>query len=223
MDYLTSLLTTMILLALGCYILFAGRKYTGATLGIVGMTVAAKLLAVMVAELETGRELIETQEWTFVGIALFVGVLGVVIGRFIPRLGVFLIGFAAGASIALFLYDITSYLITDFVQQLESWVDWVTLAVIVVGGLFGIWLIRASKDEALILITMLIGVQFIQDVLGLDKSSSWTAIFILSLGLAGLLVQYAVYLREMEAVSELTAPEPLESSVAYFQDLQLED
>ena len=97
------------------------------------------------------------------------------------------------------------------------------LAIIIIGGLLGIWLIRVSRDEALILITMLIGVQFIQEAVAFDKSNSWTAIIILTLGLVGLLVQYASYLREIKVRSELTEPEPRASSIAYFQDLQLEE
>jgi uncharacterized membrane protein YuzA (DUF378 family) len=75
----------------------------------------------------------------------------------------------------------------------------------------------------LILITVLIGVQFIQEILGFDKSSSWTAIIILSLGLAGMLVQYSYYLRELKARSEQIEPMPHASSVAYFQNLQLDE
>jgi uncharacterized membrane protein YuzA (DUF378 family) len=102
-------------------------------------------------------------------------------------------------------------------------VDWVALAVIVVGGLFGLWLIRQSRDEALILITMLIGVQLVQDALGFDKSSSWTAIIMLSLGLAGILVQYAFYLRQLKAIEQQKELEPQASSLAFFQNLQLDE
>ena len=108
-------------------------------------------------------------------------------------------------------------------QRSESLVTWVTLVVIIVGGLAGLWLVRKSRDEALILITMLIGVQFILEVLGLDKSSSWTAIVILSLGLAGMLVQYSFYLREVKARTEELEPTAQASSMAYFQNLQLEE
>jgi hypothetical protein len=222
-DFLIDSLSTIILVALGGYILFAGRRTIWMTAGVVGLTVTARLLAILVAGFDTGRELIEFREWGMVGLALAVGLVGVVIGRLKPNLAALLIGVAAGADLALFLYDIAAYLITDVARLPENLVVWVTLAVIIIGGLFGLWLIRQSRDEALILITMLIGVQFIRDALGFDQSSSWTAIIMLSLGLAGLLVQYASYLRELRARSEQTEPGPDASSVAYFQNLQLDE
>jgi hypothetical protein len=220
-DFLIDALTTIILVVLGGYILFAGRRYVWLTAGAVGLTVTGRLLAILVAGFDTGRELIEFREWGMVGLALAVGLVGIVIGRAKPNLAALLIGFAAGTDLALWLYDIVAYLITDVAQLPENVVLLVALAVIIIGGLFGLWLIRESRDEALILITMLIGVQFIQDAVDFDKSNSWTAIIILTLGLAGVLVQYAYYLREIKA--ESTEPEPSASSVAYFQNLQLDE
>ena len=222
-DFLIDALTTIILLILGGYILFAGRRYLWLTAGAVGLTVTGRLLAVLVAGLDTGRELIEFREWEMVGLALGVGLVGIVIGRVKPNLAALLIGFAAGADLALWFYDIVAYLVSEVARLPENVVLWVALAVILIGGLFGIWLIRKSRDDALILITVLIGVQYVQDLVGFDKSNSWTAIIILTLGLAGLLVQYAYHLRELNALSKLTEPEPNPSSVAFFQDLQIED
>ena len=96
----------------------------------------------------------------------------------------------------------------------------VGLGMIVIGGLLGLWLVRRHRDEALILITMLIGVQLIQDAAGLNPDSSWTAILIITLALAGILAQYAVYLREQQQGQ--TELEPHASSIAYFQDLELD-
>ena len=81
-------------------------------------------------------------------------------------------------------------------------------------------LIRAVRDEALILITMLVGTQLILDGLGFSPTSSWTAIIMITLALAGVLVQYAIYLREIK--SNQLHPEPHPSSLAYFQDLELD-
>ena len=222
-DFLIDSLSTIILVFLGGYILFAGRRQIWATTGIVGLTVTARLLAILVAGFDTGLELIEYREWEMVGLALLVGLVGIVLGRLKPNLAALLIGVAAGADLALFLYAVAVYLIVDLARLSESLATGVTVAVIIVGGLFGLWLIRKSRDEALILITMLIGVQFIQETLGFDKNSSWTAIIILTLGLAGMLVQYSHYLRELKARSEQIEPRPHTSSVAYFQNLQLDE
>jgi hypothetical protein len=222
-DFLISALTAVLLLILGGYVLFAGRKHIWLTAGAVGLIVTGRLLAILVAGFDTARELIEFQEWGMLGLALGVGLVGIVIGRAKPNLAALLIGFAAGADLALWLYDIVAYLVTDLARLPVSVVDWVALAVIVVGGLFGLWLIRQSRDEALILITMLIGVQLVQDALGFDKSSSWTAIIMLSLGLAGILVQYAFYLRQLKAIEQQKELEPQASSLAFFQNLQLDE
>jgi hypothetical protein len=221
-DTLINLLSTIILVVLGGYILFAGRQQIWATAGIVGLTVTARLMSILVAGFDTGRALIEYREWEMLGLAVLVGLVGIVLGRFIPNLAALLIGVAAGADLALFLYGIAAYLIVDLARLPESLVVWATVAVVIVGGLLGLWFVRKSRDEALILITMLIGVQFIQEALGFDKSSSWTAILMLSLGLAGMLAQYSVYLRELRARSEQAEPRPDASSVAYFQNLQLD-
>jgi hypothetical protein len=222
-DFLIDSLSTIILVVLGGYILFAGRRQIWATSGVVWLTVTARLLAILVAEFDTARELIEYREWEMLGLAVLVGLVGIVLGRLKPNLAALLIGVAAGADLALFLYDIAAYLIVDLAQLSESLVTWVTLVVIIVGSLSGLWLVRKSRDEAIILITMLIGVQFIQEVLSFDKSSSWTAIVILSLGLAGMLVQYSYYLRELKASSEQVEPTAHAASMAYFQNLQLEE
>jgi hypothetical protein len=131
------------------------------------------------------------------------------------------IGFAAGANVALWLYDIAAYVVTAVAQLPEDASLGIGLALIVVGGLLGLWLVREARDEALILITMVIGAEIIHDALGLSDTSSFTAVIMLGLALAGLLVQYAAYLRELKGSTPLTAPEPLTSSVAYFQDLEL--
>lgn len=203
----------------GVVILFDGRRKLWATLGIVSLTVSARTLAVFAAGLESGRDLIEFQQWNLAAIAIAIGIAGIVLGWLAPNLSVLIIGFAAGADVALWFYQISSYLIIEVAQMSELAARGVGLGMIIIGGLLGLWLVRRSRDEALILITMLIGVQLIQDAVGLNPDSSWTAILIITLGLAGILTQYAVYLREQQqAQKEL---EPLASSVAYFQDLEL--
>jgi hypothetical protein len=204
----------------GGIILFDGRRRLWATLGIVSLTVSARTLAVFAAGLDSGRDLIEFQQWDLLAIAIAIGVVGMVLGWLAPSLSVFIIGFAAGADVALFFYKISSYLVINVAQMSELIAQVVGVAIIIIGGLLGLWLVRRHRDEALILITMLIGVQLIQDAVGLNPDSSWTAILLITLGLAGILAQYAMYLREQqEGQTEL---EPLASSIAYFQDLELD-
>lgn len=218
--FFLNLLGSIIGVLLGGYILFAGRKAVWATLGIVGLVATANLLAVLVAGVDAGRDLLEMQAWGLLGLAAVVGGLGIVVGRIKPDLAVLFIGFIAGADVVLWFYDISTYLVTSVAHLSELAATWTGLVVLFIGGLFGLWLVRKARDEALVLITMLVGVQIIQNALGLSTTSSWTAIIMITLALAGVLVQYASYLREFKA--EQTEPEPDISSVAYFHDLELE-
>jgi hypothetical protein len=189
-------------------------------LGVIGLVVAARLLAIFLAGADTGLALIELRAWGLVAIAVAVGVLGGLIGRYKPDLAVGVIGFAAGADIALWLYEIAGYLVTDVAQLPEQVVTWIAVGLIVVGGLLGLWLVRSYREQALILITMLIGIQMIQNALSLNSASSLTAIILLSLALAGVLVQYADHLRELKASTRLTEPELAAESLAFFEDLE---
>lgn len=220
LDFIQNLLLTIVWLIFGGYILFWGRRALWATLGVIGLVVAARLLAIFVAGADTGLALIELQAWGLVAIAVAVGVLGGLIGRYRPGLAVGVIGFAAGADIALWLYEIAAYLVTDVAQLPEQAVPWIALGLIVLGGLLGLWLVRSYRDEALILITMLVGIQMIQTALGLNSASSLTAIILLSLALAGVLVQYANHLRELKAKTPLTEPELSAETLAFFEDLE---
>lgn len=217
--FFINLIITIIGVALGCYILFAGRKHLWATLGIVALSAVGNLLAVLVADLESARELIAAQEWLLVGITVAAGALGVALGHYRPDLAVWFVGFIAGADAAIWLYDISTHIIVTVASSSETLALWTGIAIIVIGGLLGLWLVRTVRDEALIFITMIVGTRLLQDALGLSRTSSWTAIIMLSFALAGVLVQYAIYLREVK--SEQLEPEQHESSMAYFQDLEL--
>jgi len=217
---LLSFIGSIIGIGFGFYILFAGRHAIWATLGIVALSAAANLLAVFVAKGSTGKDLLEMQQWGLLGIALAIGALGIVLGKYKEDLAILFIGFIAGADAALWFYDVTAHLMTNVAHRSETTANITGIIVIIVGGLLGLWLVRTVQDEALILITMLVGTQLILDGFGFSPTSSWTAIIMITLALAGVLVQYAIYLREIK--SDQLHPEPHPSSLAYFQDLELD-
>ena len=219
-EFILQIIAIIIGLVIGGYILFAGRRVLSVTLAFVAFATSANLLAIFVADVNNGLELIDIEAWSMLGIAVVIGVIGFFLGKARPELAVSVIGFVAGAELAVLFIEISDYVTTSVINQSEQMALWVGLGILVIGGLLGFWLVRVSRDEALILITMIVGVSIIQVVFGLSTTSSWTAIFILTLGLAGVLVQYALYLREIK-VKE-TIIEPQVSSVAYFQDLELE-
>jgi hypothetical protein len=200
MDFILNVLWVFLAVFLGGYILLFGRRALWATLGIVGLVATANLLAVFVAGVDSGRDLVGLQDWALLGIVLAVAVLGVVVGRVTPPLAAMLIGFLAGADLALWLYDIAAYVI-GFTQLSAQITLWIGLIIIVIGGLCGLWFVREFQNEALILITVVLGTQIIGLGLGLSTSSSFTAVIALSLALFGLIRQYADYLRELKVSS----------------------
>lgn len=208
---------------LGGYILFRGRQNLWVTLGVMALVMTANFLAVMVVGGSRGLDLFTGQEWTLLGIAVLAGVLGMVLGRFAQGVAAMVIGFIAGADIILWLYDIVAYLSTSVANMPAQMTIVIGVILIVLGGLLGVWLVHKTQDEALILFTMLAGVILIQDALHLSKSSTWTAAFIVTLALAGVMVQYASYLQETKASQLQDEPMVAESSIAYFQDLELRD
>lgn len=219
MEFILSLLGAIIGTVLGGYILFVGRRALQVTLAIIGVGTTANLLAVLVLDLNDGWDLFAEQAWILLGIAAALGIVGFIIGRSKPDLAALIIGFVAGADISLWFYDISTYVMTSVANQSEDVSLGTGLIVLVIGGLLGLWLIRVSRDEALILITMVLGVKMIQGALGFNPTSSLTAVIILTLALAGILVQYTLYLREVKDAE--TVPTPQASSLAFFQDLEL--
>ena len=222
LSFLFALLQTLIGVLLGGYILFLGRLKLWATAGVVGFAVAANILAILVVGGDTGWDLTDMQAWGLIAIAVAIGIAGAVLGNVRPELAGVLIGIAAGANVALWFYDIAEHLMTSVASLPEETVIMVGLLLIVIGGLLGYWLTSIYRDEALILITVVLGVELIHDALDLSSARSLTAILILGLSLAGILVQYGDYERKRRAALNLAEPEPMPSSVAFFQNLELD-
>lgn len=220
-DFALNLIVTIVGVLLGAYILFFGRRELWLTLGIVGLAATANLLAVLVADVSDGRELVEIGAWGLVGVSIAVGALGIVIGRYRTNMAVNAIGFVAGASIAMWLHEIAAYLVTDMANLPSQSAIWTGWALALVGGLLGLWLVRKDRHEALILITALVGVGLVNDSLDFSNTRSITAIILLGLALSGILAQYAAYLRESSGDTSLTMPEPQASTLGYFQNLDL--
>jgi hypothetical protein len=223
MEIIYTLILIVLSLVFGGYILFFGRNKLWATLGVIGLAATGNLLAIFVAGLDSGWELVKSGAWILVAIAAGAGLLGIGLAKVKPAIAVLVIGFIAGADIALWFYEISAHIFTEIIQLPESAIIWIGLGISVIGGAVGYWLIRKYRDETLILITMLVGTELINDGLRLDSQSSLKAIIIITLALAGILWQYADYLRELEAETPFEQKTPTVSSMAYFQELELED
>jgi hypothetical protein len=201
---LLNLLWTVLSVAAGAYILLFGRRVLWASLGIVGLVATANLLAIFVPEAEQARDLLLMHEWLLLGIAVLVGLAGVALGRTRPELAGLVLGFLAGADFGLWFFEIARYVTTVVGELPETTALIAGVAIAILVGLGGVWLVRRFRDEALIIITMLIGVELVFRGLRLDESSNLTAVLLLIICLFSLVVQYADYLRELKADTPLT-------------------
>jgi hypothetical protein len=123
----------------------------------------------------------------------------------------------------LWFYEISSHLIVVVARLSEQVAFGIGLLSLLFGGLLGAWLARKYGDEIIIIVTMLVGVQLIQDGFRFDSKSSLTAIIIITLALVGVLVQYADYLREMESKAPLIGSQQADSTLAFFQSLEIDE
>ena len=135
---LLNLFVSIFVILLGFYILFAGRHAIWATLGIVSLSAAANLMAVLVAGGSAGRDLIEMQAWGLVGIAVLIGVLGILLGKFKPDWAVLSIGFIAGADAALWFYNITIHFMTNIAKQ-SGQTAYITGLIVILVGAYLVW------------------------------------------------------------------------------------
>lgn len=203
LDFLVNFLLTVIFLGLGGVLLLAGRHYLWILLGAGGLLVTATLAA-EIQGYENAWSLIEEGEWIALLIALLIGVLGVYIGKNYERLSVDLIGFAVGLFIATWFDEILLVMNGQDASEFTWW-----LALLFIGaGILGVWITRQDPDQAVILISVIIGANTISDGLHLDETRSITAVISLGLTLTGVVVQYASYLRERPRIGQQMPPVP---------------
>ena len=193
-------------LVIGGTVLLAGRRMPWISLAIIGLVAAGNLLAVLVAGLDSGWDLARQGEWLLLGAAVAVAALGWFLGRARPDTSAALIGIVAGVDMALWLREIVQFLSAEAGAATAETAVLFNLPTMLVGGLLGWWFIRRYRDEALIIITVIIGVEIIFLALRLSSSSGLTAVFLLSLALVGVVVQYADHLRGVKANTALEPP-----------------
>ena len=196
----------IVTLILGMYILIAGRRYLWATTGVVSLIASANLLAVLAAGLDGGWDLIEAENWQLLLIAFGVGVVGALLGRFQKIAASAVVGFVAGADITRTNLKIVVYISEQIAGLPENTARWIGLAIMLVGGVIGIYLTLKYPRRALVLISVFIGAEIIYATLGLNPASNLTAVILLSLALVGVVVQYAEYARETQKLKPIGVP-----------------
>ncbi len=185
-------------LALGFYLLLMGRQAKALTTAIVCLAATGGLLALIVLNESSAWALTEERDWLLLGITVAAGIVGGILGARAEHIAASIVGFAAGGFIALWFYDIAHHIVVDIAHWSEQTAFWVGVAIIIIGGLIGLFLTRRSEAVALILITVFVGTDFIVRALHLSPDKSITAVITISLALLGLVFQYAQYLREIK-------------------------
>ena len=204
LDFLMSVLFFIVGIVLGFYLMLLGRRRMMVTTAIVCIAATAGLLSLIFHNDSNGWVLVDIRDWLLLGITVAAGVIGGILGTRAQPLAVGVIGFFAGGYIGLWLYEIAHFIVVDVVHWPERTAFWVGVAILIVGGLLGIFFTRRSEAIAIIIISVFIGVDLIGMVLNLNPSKSYTAVIMLSLALVGLVVQYAQYLRDIRV--EQTIP-----------------
>ncbi len=202
LSLLSSLLLIIIGILIGGTILLGGRRWLWVTLGIVAAVGTANLLAAFfISSNSSGLDIVKNRDWILLAIAVAAGIVGYVLGRNYLDTAVAVIGFIAGASAALWFIEVINYIIAQVEGIPNSFAFWLILLVLIIGGILGLVLTRHFPEDALILISVYIGVDIIGQVLGLNPSGNFTALIVLSLALVGMVVQYADYLRQLKSQS----------------------
>lgn len=214
-NFLISVFFFFIGLILGGYLLLYGRKGLAITTAIICLMAVGGALALIYYDESNAWDLTQDRSWLLLGIAVAVGIVGGILGSRAKPIAAAVIGFAAGATIGLWLYDIATYIAVGLADLPQQTTRWIGLGLIIIGGILGYLLTRRNEGVAIILVSVFVGTSLIVYSLGLSSNSSFTAVVALSLALLGLVVQYAQYLREQRSdrhyfvseTSERPAPE----------------
>ncbi|MFN2117902.1 MAG: DUF4203 domain-containing protein [Candidatus Promineifilaceae bacterium] len=206
MDIITSVLSfvlTAFILILGGLLLLAGRKYTWILLGAGGFLITAAIIAELINNSDT-YTLVQDKVWIALLIALGIGVLGVIIARNYTSIAYDIIGFATGLYLVSWFDEILLFLN----GQEKNEITWWLVLLFIAAGIVCVWITRKDPEEAVILISVIIGARTITNGLNLDNTNSFTAVIALGLGLTGVVIQYASYLREQPRLGRQLPPVP---------------
>jgi len=199
LNFLLSILFLIVGLLLGFYLLLSGRRAMVLTTAILCLAATGSLLALIFLGDGSAWALTAEPNWLLLGITVAAGIIGGILGSRQEHIAAAIVGFAAGGYIGLWFYDIAFYLVVNIGHWPEQTVFWVGVAILIVGGVVGLYLTRRSEAISLIMITVFVGTDIIIKALGLSTEKSFTAVVTISLALFGLVVQYAQYLREIKA------------------------
>ncbi len=194
---------TVLFVTLGGMLLLAGRKHSWILLTAGGFLVAATLFAEFRGQPQASS-LVTEGLWVFLLVAAALGILGYFVSVRYKSISIDLIGFAVGLYTASWFDEILLVLN----GQEESDFTWWLAVLFIAAGALGVWITRREPDQAMILISVIIGADTITNALNLDSSRSITAVFTLGLALTGVVVQYATLLREQPRLGRRLPPVP---------------
>jgi len=154
---------------IGVVVLFFGRKLFWLCVAAIGFAAGVELAPRLVQEPSVILSLT---------IALFLGIIGALLGLFLQKIAIAVLGFLAGGKLA---GAIAAAFFVHYAQH--------STIIFVIGGIIGAILLLVLFDWALIVVSALIGAHLIQSVITLPQSGL-TIVFI-GLAVIGILVQAA--------------------------------
>ncbi len=220
LDFLLTILFFIIGLVLGFYLLLFGRRKMAITTAFICLAATGSLLAFIFLRENNAWALTKEPNWLLLGITLAAGLVGGILGSRAEHTAAIIVGFFAGGYIGLWFYNIAFYVVVKMANWPENLAFWVGVAILIIGGLIGLFLTRRSPSVSLILVSVIVGTDLIGRALGLNSQKSITAVISISLALLGLVVQYAQYLREIKGDSlSLFAPQTGPAPAPEYFDL----
>jgi hypothetical protein len=162
---------------IGAVVLFFGRKIFWLCVAALGFAAGVELAPHLLHEPTPLLQL---------SIALVLGFIGALLALFLQKLAIGLVGFAAGARLAVGLAA------TFFVQYASYY--WLTF---IIGGILGAILLLSLFDWALILLSSLLGAHMILSAITLPPTGA--TLSLLALTILGVIVQASVFRRARTA------------------------
>ncbi len=160
---------SMILIILGCILLFVGRKLFWLFVGAVGFS----------AGLEAGTHLFAGQPHSTILIgAIGLGLLGILIALLLQKLAIGFAGFVAGSYMTLTLLHTTSPHLAQ--------IGWL---IVLMGGVVGLVLMLTLFEWALIVLSSLIGANLVVHAVHAHALAPYGLIPLVALAIIGILVQ----------------------------------
>lgn len=149
-----SVLFGLILIGVGLFVGFFGKKLLKPTIFLVGAIAIILVLSVLLFTVFLDANSSSTTEWVVFGVSCAIGIVGGLLLAYLARFGVALLSAWGGVCLGLMLYS-------SFVYKIDNSTQWAFWVFVILMGLAGAALGYFLFNHALILSTSVIGSYFV--------------------------------------------------------------